>query len=146
MNEAQDTPCRSTVDPQQVRHYLTTHHHDFPAATRAVLQAELEQLTDAQFAAVTAQRPKDPAAMRLISVLLGWLGIDRFLLGQIGPALFKLFTCGLFGVLYILDWFLIGKAARMVNFDTLYTASRIARHAPDAFVLPESGRAVWRHA
>lgn len=49
------------------------------------------------------------------SVFLGGLGIDRFLLGHILPGILKLITLGGFGIWQIVDWFLVGNAARRQN-------------------------------
>lgn len=43
----------------------------------------------------------------LLSVLLGWLGVDRFYLGYPTIGLFKMFTGGFFGLGWYLDIFLI---------------------------------------
>ncbi len=43
----------------------------------------------------------------LLSIFLGVLGIDRFYLGYTGWGLVKLFSGGLFGIMYILDIILI---------------------------------------
>jgi hypothetical protein len=43
----------------------------------------------------------------LFSLLLGFLGVDRFYLGRIGTGLLKLFTFGGFGVWYLIDLILV---------------------------------------
>lgn len=43
----------------------------------------------------------------LLSVLLGWLGIDRFYMGLIGTGILKLITLGGLGVWVIIDIILI---------------------------------------
>jgi TM2 domain-containing membrane protein YozV len=39
----------------------------------------------------------------LLSIFLGWIGIDRFYLGKTGTGLLKFFTFGLFGILWTID-------------------------------------------
>jgi hypothetical protein len=51
--------------------------------------------------------PKSKGKATLLSVLLGWLGIDRFYLGYKHIGLLKLFTFGVLGLWWILDVVLI---------------------------------------
>ncbi len=43
----------------------------------------------------------------LLSIFLGWLGIDRFYLGKIGTGILKLITFGGFGIWWLIDLILI---------------------------------------
>ena len=56
----------------------------------------------------------------IISLLGGTLGIDRFLLGQIGLGVGKLLTCGGCGIWSIVDLFLIMDATRQSNAQKLF--------------------------
>jgi len=50
---------------------------------------------------------KDPNMILVLSVLLGYFGVDRFILGDMGMGLLKLFTAGLCGILWLIDIFTI---------------------------------------
>lgn len=60
-------------------------------------------LFQTQYAAVR----KDRVLIFVISFFLGALGIDRFLLGDIGLGLLKLLTAGVLGIFWLIDLFLI---------------------------------------
>jgi len=67
-------------------------------------------MTDQQKYAFQAQYGalrKDRVLILVISIFLGTLGIDRFLVGDIGLGLLKLFTGGVCGIFWIVDLFLI---------------------------------------
>ena len=55
----------------------------------------------------------------IISIFLGTLGVDRFMLGDIGMGILKLLTVGLCGVLTIIDWFTIQKRVGEQNWSNL---------------------------
>lgn len=50
---------------------------------------------------------RDRVLILIISILLGALGVDRFLVGDVGLGLLKLLTGGVFGILWLIDIFLI---------------------------------------
>ena len=55
--------------------------------------------------------------MLIVSILVGALGIDRFLIGDTGLGVGKLLTCGGLGIWTIIDWFMIQDAAKDKNFE-----------------------------
>lgn len=59
---------------------------------------------------------KDPTTLLLVSLFIGGLGVDRFMLGDVGMGVLKLLTGGLCGILSIIDWFTVSKKAKELNF------------------------------
>ena len=53
----------------------------------------------------------NPSKAFLLSLFLGGFGVDRFYIGDVGLGLGKLFTAGGAGVWWLVDLFLIRKAA-----------------------------------
>ena len=43
----------------------------------------------------------------VMSILFGSLGVDRFMMGQVGLGILKLLTCGGFGIWWLIDVILI---------------------------------------
>ena len=74
-------------------------------------------MDDEKYLLITSVEYQDPTVMLLISIFLGYLGVDRFLLGEVGMGVLKLLTCGLFYVLMIMDWFTIQKKTKEKNFN-----------------------------
>lgn len=60
---------------------------------------------------------KDPTTSLIISILVGALGIDRFLIGDTGLGIAKLWTCGGLGIWALVDWFLIMGRTKEKNFE-----------------------------
>ena len=79
--------------------------------------SELEKLSDEKFSLVQSVDYKSPIKMHWISVFLGVAGVDRFMLGNPLLGILKLLTFGGFGILAIIDWFLIIKATKKFNFN-----------------------------
>ena len=67
------------------------------------------------FQAQYASLRKDRNLILVLSIFFGYLGVDRFLVGDIAIGLLKFFTGGLFGILWFIDWFLIRGRADEYN-------------------------------
>jgi TM2 domain-containing membrane protein YozV len=68
-----------------------------------------------EFEIAVMPRLKNPVIIFGASVWLGWIGLDRFLLGQIWVGVLKLITFGGLGIWWIIDLFLVSGSARRIN-------------------------------
>ncbi len=90
------------------------HGHDIPE-----LRTRMLELDDSRLLAIQSTSLKSPQTLLIVSILCGGLGIDRFMLGDIGLGIGKLLTCGGLGIWSIVDLFLIQKAAKEKNMDMI---------------------------
>lgn len=104
------------VDQQKIDLYVMTNQKYFPEGKITYLKEKLKNVDDAKFDLVSSAELKDPTTMLLVSIFLGSIGVDRFMLGEIGMGVLKLLTLGCCGILTIIDWFSISKKTKEKNF------------------------------
>ncbi len=109
------------MDQQKIDMFIMTNQKYFPAEKMVFLKEKLKGLDEEKFTLVSAMEFKDPTTILLVSLFLGALGIDRFMIGDTGMGILKLLTGGCCGILAIVDWFTISKKAKEVNFNNLMT-------------------------
>lgn len=109
------------MDQQKVDMYIMSNQKYFPAEKIMYLKEKLLSMDESKFSMVSCVELKDPTTVLIISLLLGVLGIDRFMIGDTGLGILKLLTGGCCGILAIIDWFTVPKKAKEVNFNKLMT-------------------------
>ena len=110
------------MDSQKVDMYLMSNNKHFESHQIITLREMLLQAEDSRLIALQSANLKDPTTILIISILVGGLGIDRFMIGDTGLGLAKLFTCGGLGIWTIVDWFIIMGRTKEKNLETLQTA------------------------
>lgn len=101
---------------------------DISAAELLEYEAAMTADQKAIFRQVYSAARKDRTLALILSILLGYLGVDRFYLGHYWMGALKLLTAGLFGIIWLLDLFIIMGEADNVN---RRTAARIAMDIED---------------
>lgn len=94
------------------------------------MAASLDDKDRDKFIRIFQSSTKNPLALFGWNVWLGWLGIDRFIVGDILLGVLKLLTLGGLGIWQIVDCFLIGNRTRTKNMelaDQLYNDIRKGR-------------------
>ena len=109
------------MDTNKIDMYVMTNAKYFPSEKTPYLKEKLYGIDDQKFMMLSTIDLKDPTTLLLISIFLGSLGIDRFMLGDIGMGVLKLLTLGCCGILTIIDWFTVSKRAKEKNFSNVMT-------------------------
>lgn len=107
------------MDAQKVDMFVMTNQKYLPAEKIVFLKQKLMEADETKFALVSSVEFKDPTTLLLVSIFLGSLGIDRFMLGETGVGILKLLTGGVCGILTIVDWFSVQKKAKEINYNNL---------------------------
>lgn len=107
------------MDQQKIDMFVMTNQKYFPAEKIMYLKDKLKTLDDEKFSLVSTVELKDPTTILLVSIFLGVLGIDRFMIGDTGMGILKLLTGGVCGILTIVDWFTISKKTKDLNFNNV---------------------------
>ena len=113
---------KKIVEKKYVDAWVTLNAKKFPNGLDSYLSDKLINLTNEQFTRVIKGGIRNPNKMIVVSLLLGVLGIDRFMIGEIKMGFIKLFTLGGCGILWIIDIFCIYKKTKDYNlkrFDNL---------------------------
>lgn len=107
------------MDQEKIDMFIMTNQKYFPAEKIMYLKDKLKTIDEQKFSLLTTIELKDPTTLLLVSIFLGYLGIDRFMIGDTGMGILKLLTAGCCGVLTIIDWFTISKKAKDLNFNNV---------------------------
>ena len=105
------------LEQQKIDMYIMTNQKYFPEEKIVYLKDKLRTMDDEKFSLISTIEMKDPTTLLLVSIFLGALGIDRFMIGDTGMGILKLLTGGCCGILAIIDWFTISKKTKEKNFN-----------------------------
>ena len=109
------------MDMQKVDMFIMTNQKYLPSEKVPMLREKLLAADDSKMTMISSIEMKDPTTILLISIFLGSLGIDRFMLGETGMGILKLLTGGCCGILTFIDWFTVQGKAKDANFQKLMT-------------------------
>ncbi len=107
------------MDENQVDIFLMTKGKYFRDYHLMEIRDRLKSMDDSKKGLLQTLQFKDPTIMLIVSLLVGYLGIDRFMIGDTGLGVLKLITCGGLGIWAIVDWFLIMGLTKDKNMEKL---------------------------
>ena len=105
------------LDQQKIDMYIMTNQKYFPEEKIVYLKDRLRTMDEEKFSLISTLEMQEPTTLLLVSIFLGTLGIDRFMLGDTGMGILKLLTAGCCGILTIVDWFTVSKRTKDLNFN-----------------------------
>jgi len=107
------------MDAQKVDMFIITNGKFFHSHHIVAIKDRLMRADDSRWSLFQTLQLKDPTVSLILSILVGYLGVDRFFIGDTGLGIAKLLTCGGLGIWTIVDWFLIMDATREKNLEKL---------------------------
>ena len=121
MNEIITTE-NTKVNPNLVQNYLIANAKNLPEVSIEEIRAKLSSLSQDEFNRVQVIPLKDTLVIFLLSLFLGYYGVDRFMLGQVGLGILKLLTGGGCGIWWLIDLFLIMEETKKTNYEKIMSA------------------------
>lgn len=104
------------MEQNKVEMFVATMGSKLPAEKLMLVRNQLERLDDNKLPVIQSIQYKDPTTLLIVSLFLGSLGVDRFMLGETGLGVAKLLTCGGMGIWTIIDWFTVMGRTREMNY------------------------------
>ena len=102
---------------EKIQMFLMSNQNKFESSQVPLIVEQLQKLDDEKLMVLTSVKYKEPTTVLILSLFFGGLGVDRFVLGDVGIGILKLLTGGCFGILTIIDWFLVTGKAKKRNFE-----------------------------
>lgn len=110
------------MEQSRVDAFLNVNADKFPSEKILIVKDALSKLDDSKAIIIQSLELKDPVIMLIISILVGSLGVERFILGQVGLGILKLVTCGGFSIWWIVDMVLVMNMTREHNYQKFMNA------------------------
>lgn len=104
------------MEQNKIEMFVASMATKFPSEKLMLMRSQLEKVDDSKLPIIQSIQYKDPTIFLIISLFVGSLGVDRFMLGETGLGVAKLLTCGGMGIWTIIDWFTIMNKARELNY------------------------------
>ncbi len=107
------------MDANKIDMFFIANGKKLPAEKAVLIREKMAQIDDSRYATISSVELKDPTTMLLVSIFLGELGVDRFMMGKTGMGILKLLTVGLCGILWLIDLIGITKKVKEYNYNEL---------------------------
>lgn len=111
------------MENNKVNAYLSQYKDSIPKDKMVVLKNSLAKADESSEDALAMVKLKNPIVILLMSIFLGAIGVDRFMVGDVGIGICKLLFGWLtFGIWPLIDIFLCYKKAEEKNLQAILIA------------------------
>ncbi len=107
------------MEQSKVDMYILANQTYFPANKIIYLKEKLLTADESKANLLFTVELKSPTTLLIVSLFAGSLGIDRFMMKDVGMGVLKLLTLGVCGVLTIVDWCTVMIRVREQNFNKI---------------------------
>lgn len=107
------------MEENKVNSFIIANKDKLPDAKIVYIKDEMIKASDSKFNTIISLSLKNPIVGLILSLFLGYLGIDRFYAGDALKGILKLITLGGCGIWVIIDWILIMDAIKEKNFSEI---------------------------
>ena len=105
------------MDQNKINVFLVTNKDKFTLQQWTVVKDELNKLPDEKAVQVIVTQYRSPSTMQVIAICLGFLGIDRYMLGDIGLGILKFLSMACGGIIWVIvDIFSVKRRTYDYNF------------------------------
>lgn len=110
------------MEQNKIDMFVAQNATKFPQYKLGLIKDALAKLDDDKATMIQYLDLQDPSTILIVSILCGGLGVDRFMLGEVGLGILKLLTCGGCYVWWIIDMINAQDRAREYNYKKLSNA------------------------
>lgn len=107
------------MNQEKVDIFFAANGKKLPVDKANIIREKMLALDESKYATIASIDLKDPVVIEIISIIIGGLGVDRFILGQVGMGVLKLLTGGLCGILWLIDVITIMNKTRDYNYNEI---------------------------
>ena len=107
------------MDASKIDMFFAANGEKLPSDKKLIIREKMKAVDDSRYAIISSIELKNPTTMLLISLFVGELGVDCFMLGKVGKGVLKLLTIGLFGILWLIDILTVQGQTKEYNFNEL---------------------------
>lgn len=102
---------------EKINMWLIANQDKLPSEKIGMLKSELSKADESKIDALMGVELKSPMTIFLIAWFVGWLSLDRFLIGSTGVGIARLLTAHGLGIWWIVDLITAMKRTREYNFN-----------------------------